>query len=98
MPERVEREEERPDRNTNDIDNHPTNHLESTIENEDNGLKTVDSSQHDQGSCWNRSVSCSDQDYQIDKVGNGDRTVRVRERRVEVVSELEGDREGTSRE
>lgn len=77
MPERVKWKEEGPDWNSDNVDQHPTNHFESTIQDENDGLETIDCSQHDQRSCRNRTISRSDQNDEVDDVGNRNGTVRI---------------------
>lgn len=56
VPEGVERQEEGPNRNTDDVDDHPSDHLELAVQQEDDGLQTIDGGQHDQRRRRNRLV------------------------------------------
>lgn len=47
LPERVQGEEEREDWNSKNVKDHPSNHIPSHSEDEDEGLETIDRREHD---------------------------------------------------
>ena len=73
FPEGVERESEREDGESKDVDNHPANMLPLPLDDEDDGLQSVDSGQQDNRNNRELSRLSGDQINEISDIGAGRR-------------------------
>lgn len=70
LPERVQRQHKREDGDSEDIEEHPPDHVPLATQNEDQGLNSVDGDNHDERDRLDLLALHSNQVDQIDKLQN----------------------------